>query len=96
MIPSSGTKYDEGKPLFSCLDPEALLDVGRVAAFGAAKYDYDNWKHVADGRRRYWDAAIRHLLAAQSELIDADSNLPHLAHAAWNCLACLFLERRKE
>jgi hypothetical protein len=89
-----GTKHDEGKPLFSCIDAESLLDLGRVAAFGAKKYGNMNWVHVVDGRTRYWDAAVRHLLAAQTEFLDADSNLPHLAHAAWNCLACLFLERR--
>jgi len=93
--PGTGIKHDFGKPIFSPLEPEGLLDLARVSAFGAAKYGHSNWKLVSDGSTRYWDAALRHLLAAQSEWLDSDSGLPHLAHAAWNCLATLFFRRPK-
>ena len=89
----NAVKYDEGKPIFSVLDAEALMDVGRVAAHGAKKYGLDQWRDLPDGQRRYFDAAIRHLLASRSHLCDTDSGLPHLAHAAWNCLACLALAK---
>jgi len=89
-----GIKHDEGKPLFSCIDVRAMLELGKVAQFGAKRYGMENWRHVKDGQRRYWDAAIRHLLAGRYEFRDPDSDLPHLAHAAWNCLATLALSRK--
>jgi hypothetical protein len=79
--------------MFACLDAQALLDVGRVAEYGTRKYAIDGWRHVPDGSRRYYDAAIRHLLASRSSMCDNESGLPHLAHAAWNCLACLALAK---
>jgi hypothetical protein len=91
--PPVGIKHDSGKPMFHCLDAEALLDLGRVAEFGARKYGLENWRQVDDASRRYFDAAIRHLLASRSAMCDNDSGLPHLAHAAWNCLACLALAK---
>jgi hypothetical protein len=94
MSDEIGTKHDAGKPMFSCIDAHALLELGKVAEHGAQKYGQNNWRHVKDGRRRYWDAAIRHLLAARYEYRDGDSTLPLLAHAAWNCLAVLALSRK--
>ena len=93
VTPPVAVKHDDGKPLFSVLDAEALMDVGRVAEFGARKYGLDQWRDLPDGQRRYFDAAIRHLLASRSSMCDNDSGLPHLAHAAWNCLACLALAK---
>jgi hypothetical protein len=90
-MPKKGLKHDAGKPVFHCIDAPALLELGKVAAYGMAKYGQggpENWREVPDGWNRYYDAAIRHLLAARAgERVDAESGLPHYAHAAWNCLA---------
>ena len=87
-----GAKLDAGKPdcdlVFSGF-AKALLEVAKVGTFGAAKYTDNGWKSVPNGIRRYRSAAYRHLLAL--EFLDKDSSLPHLAHAAWNCLAALEL-----
>jgi hypothetical protein len=91
---SVGQKHDTGKPLFSSIDARALLHLGAVNELGSRKYSPDNWRHVPDGPRRYWDAAMRHLLQSQLEFLDPESHLPHLAHAAWNCLASLALDER--
>jgi hypothetical protein len=88
-------KNDRGKPIFSCMDSEGLLDLGRVSAYGAMIHGTDNWRTAEskEGARRFWDAAMRHLLAAKKEM-DDESGLPHLAHAAWNCLAALWYARQ--
>lgn len=53
----------------------------------------DNWKTVPDARRRYYDAAIRHLTAWwDGERNDPESNLPHLAHAACCIIFLLWLD----
>ena len=88
-----GLKYDGGKPRAALVlggFANALLEVAKVGTFGAEKYAPNNWKLV--DRERYEDALFRHLLQWQSgELVDPETGLLHLAHAAWNALAILQL-----
>ena len=58
----------------------------KVLEFGATKYEEDNWQHVDDAERRYFDALHRHMNAwHHGERFDKETGLPHLAHA----LTCL-------
>lgn len=69
---------------------KSLIEVTKVATFGAQKYAPDNWVQVEDGQKRYTNAMYRHLLAeAAGETRDPESELLHAAHAAWNALARL-------
>lgn len=78
----SGNKYDSEKMRFSLIPLAELQDVNKVLEFGAKKYGADNWKKVDNAQERYFNAAMRHILAWQSgELLDDESGLPHLAHA---------------
>lgn len=94
-----GAKQDGGKVRFELVlrgFALALLAVAKVATFGARKYTPDGWASVEDAEQRYTDALYRHLNAHhRSELLDPDSGLPHLAHAAWNALAVLELRLRR-
>ena len=94
---SKGVKHDQGKPrpdlIFSAM-ARAMLEVSKVAAFGAEKYDDDNWLLVADKEKRYRDAKGRHMLLGAIEKVDADSGLSHLAHEAWNAIALLEMHLR--
>ena len=87
-----GAKLDATKPncdlVFNGFS-NALLEVAKVGTFGARKYTDNGWKSVPNGVNRYRSAAYRHLLS--NDFLDDDSNLPHLAQAAWNCLAALEL-----
>lgn len=94
-----GAKDDADKPpvdlVFSSF-PRALLELARVAGDGAKKYTRDGWVHVEDGEHRYADAAGRHALKRWVEgERDSESGHLHLAHQAWNILAVLELELRK-
>lgn len=76
------------------LDPKALWQVGLVAGFGGVKYERYNF---AKGYKwsLSFDALQRHLLAFWGgENVDPESGLPHLAHAAWHCLALLTFSLR--
>ena len=87
-----GAKLDAGKPrpwLVLGGFRLALMEVVKVGTMGAAKYSDDGWRSVPNGQQRYLDAALRHLLAP--DVRDKESDLSHLAHAAWNILAVLEL-----
>lgn len=78
----AGKKFDGDKLRFSLIPPQPLSDVNKVLEFGAKKYGANNWQKVDNAQERYFNAAMRHLLAWQSgELLDDESGLPHLAHA---------------
>lgn len=80
-------KHDAGKRLWHLLPFEQLEAVVDVLQYGAQKYSEDGWRKVPDGKQRYFDAAMRHMIAwAKGERIDPESGLHHLAHAAVNCL----------
>jgi hypothetical protein len=91
-----GTKYDDGKPMVDLIFedfPKALMEIAKVATFGAEKYAPGNWRKVEDGENRYRHAAGRHMLdrCAGREL-DDESGLYHEAHEIWSRLAAFELK----
>lgn len=78
-------KADKGK-LHPSYVPAALIRaVMDVREYGNRKYhDPQNWRQVES--QRYWDATLRHALAAWEDWksIDPESGLPHIAHMACN------------
>ena len=85
-----GRKFDGGKLEYGLLPPLALQETVKVLTFGAQKYERNNWQHVDDAKRRYFDALQRHVWAwKQGEQIDPESGIHHLAHAMC-CLMFLY------
>lgn len=82
------TKHDSDKPRLSKLPVEGLAGVAKVMEFGAKKYGWDNWKQAtSEDVERYVDAGLRHWFAhANGELLDPESGLPHIHHAACNAM----------
>jgi hypothetical protein len=72
----------------------ALLEVAKVATYGATKYSENGWQEVPDGVKRYRAAGDRHRLYRTAQPLDPDTHLAHLAHEAWNRLAELELALR--
>ena len=88
-----GTKLDNNKPRWSLLPNGTIVKVIAVLEFGAKKYSVDNWQKVTEPRRRYYDAAMRHIDAwRMKEPNDPDSGLSHLAHAVCCLLFLLWFE----
>jgi hypothetical protein len=83
-------KQDAGKSRWSLLPWKAVAAVVDVLEYGAKKYSPESWRGVPDARVRYYDATMRHLHAwwGEDERNDAESGLPHLAHA---CCCVVFL-----
>ena len=99
----TGKKYDKGKSMVGTLCrifPRALLGIGRVIEFGTHKYPQpDNWKLVDGAFTRYQDSLMRHYLKFLSgQEKDNETNILHLIHMSWNCLAILelYLMEHKE
>jgi len=96
-LSAPGAKADLNKPrvdlIFDAM-PLALMEVARVATFGAAKYSEHGWLKVPNGIQRYTAAMDRHRLQ-EGEWIDSDSGIAHAAHLAWNSLARLELLLRE-
>lgn len=78
-------KTDAGKIRPTLVPPALIEAVAAVREYGCSKYhDPDNWRRVEP--QRYWEATLRHALAAWDnyEAIDDESGLPHLDHMACN------------
>lgn len=80
----SGARFNTGKPDFSLLPLCTLEDEVRVWMYGQKKYAAWNW-----AKGMLWSVpfacAMRHMAAWQrGEELDAESGLPHLAHAMCN------------
>lgn len=88
-----GQKFQKAEQL-SCLDPQALLELGRVAGMGADKYERYNYLKGFDWHLAY-DALQRHVHAFWSgEDIDPESECSHMAHAAWHALCLVSFAQR--
>jgi hypothetical protein len=89
---TGGRKFDGGKLQYGLLPPLALKATVEILTFGAEKYEPDNWKHVPDSKRRYFDAMQRHLWAwKEGEQNDSETGKNHLAHAM--CCLMFLLEK---
>ncbi|MDI6780826.1 MAG: DUF5664 domain-containing protein [bacterium] len=87
-------KQDHGKAMWDLLPWTAIEQVVDVMNYGATKYGEESWKGVES--KRYFAAAMRHLVAYEKgEIIDKESEIHHLAHAACNVLFMLWLDDEK-
>ena len=87
---TGGRKFDGDKLEYGLLPPYALMATVDVLTLGAQKYERDNWIHVPDAKRRYFDALQRHLWSwKMGEANDRETGRGHLAHAIC-CLMFLY------
>lgn len=85
------------KPRWELLPLDAIEEIVKVYTMGAEKYADDAWKTIPDAHRRYLAALFRHVAAYErGERLDKESGLSHLAHAAWNAIAILWLDLHKD
>ena len=92
-----GVKHDGDKLRWGLIPWDALTEVVKVLMLGAKKYSPDNWKHVEDHERRYFEACIRHVTAWWSgEKKDPETGCNHLAHAVCCLLFLIARETIKE
>jgi len=79
---NGGIKFDDNKPDYSLIPPNALEDAVKVLTIGAKKYERLNWKKLDNIDDRYFAAAQRHLWALKKgETFDDETGIHHGAHA---------------
>jgi hypothetical protein len=91
------TGGEKGKKLESLgyIDPLALLELAKVAGFGATKYEKYNYLKGYDWSLSF-NASQRHALQGWSgENIDEETQCLHFAMAAWHFLALTSFMLRK-
>lgn len=95
-IPENDGKDDASKPILSRVPPEINWAIERVREYGCRKYPEDSWKDVET--QRYWEAVLRHTLAAWKDYraVDPESGLPHIWHIACNLAFIIELEKGNE
>lgn len=87
--PSTGGMKGRKPERYELIPWEAMDEVARVYAFGATKYDDDNW------RKGYsWRLSIGALIRHVKDFVigrdkDEESGLHPLAHAVFHCLALI-------
>lgn len=89
-----GMKFDDGKAPIrrGVLEyfPRAIIEIAKLSAKGAVKYDWGNWEKVHDAINRYGDAELRHICeAAAYGPTDEETGMLHAVHEAWCALAVL-------
>ncbi len=83
VVVTEGMKFDSGKIDYSLIPQIAIEGLAKVLHYGARKYKPNNWRHVDPARyvsafERHWQAYLN------GELIDPETNLPHLSHCMTN------------
>ena len=87
MTRGDEAKFDGDKPMWDLLPMREVGQTVQILTYGANKYSRDGWKSVPDAKNRYFAALMRHLTAWKSgEILDPESGLPHIDHAACNIL----------
>lgn len=106
----TGQKFSQDKlPLGTMIltqFPKALMEVARCTAAGNVKYkkfdeDWLNFSRVENPKFQYTNAALRHLMEAEThtfneDMKEYDPKVRHLAQSAWNLLCRLEVELREE
>lgn len=96
-MPVDAVKHDQEKQPYELISLDALESLADVLKYGAKKYSAWNWT-INGGLSwmRVFAAAIRHLFAwARGEDYDAESKMPHLAHAMCCIMFLLHYHRNK-
>jgi len=89
-----GIKYDQEKLRYDLLPIEPLEEVVKVLMLGSKKYADNNWMKVEPYEKRYYSAALRHILSwRKGEIVDKETNLHHIAHAICCLMFILWKER---
>jgi len=89
-------KLDNDKNRLDLINPTFISGIGKVLTFGAKKYKPYNWQTLRDPQDRYYGAVMRHLMEWRAgSLMDKESGLSHLLHAACNLMFLFWFERRE-
>lgn len=92
---NGGLRFNDNKPRFDLIPPEAILALAEHYTVGARKYADRNWERGMDYSKCF-ASLERHVWAWMSgEDQDEETGSHHMIAAAWNALA-LFVYHKRE
>lgn len=96
--PDEAIRHNDGKIRYDLIPSCFLKEVAQVFTFGAMKYSENNWQGFNEKQQGEINASLlRHIHAyLDGEVNDAESGLPHLAHAAANLAFISYFRNQKE
>lgn len=88
-----GAKMDAGKDMWSLLPLRIICGIVKVLTFGAKQYTKEGWKHVNNGKERYYSAMMRHWykMTVENKYIDDGPNGTQQPHWACFCTNAIFI-----
>jgi len=90
-------KYDGGKLRWDLLPLDIVEEIVRVYTAGSIKYGDNQWQDLENGEARYMAACFRHICAdSKGDEVDEETGCLHLAQAAWNLIAVLWIRKHKK
>lgn len=91
----SGKKFDGDKVPLDLIPMDALMEIGKVLAAGAKKYERANWANGIE-MSRLISAAMRHLLQFNNgEDMDEECQTLHLANSAVNLMFAIWMYKNR-
>lgn len=85
--PKEGLRYNEGKPRFDLIPPEAELALAEHYLVGAKKYAERNWELGMDWMKVYASLRRHENAWHRGEDYDPESGTHHMIAVAWNAIA---------
>lgn len=90
-----GLRYNDGKPRYDLLPPEALDALADHYRKGAEKYDVRNWERGMPWGKCF-ASLMRHGWAwLRGEDFDQETGTHHMVAVAWNALALYTYHKRR-
>ena len=87
------TRHNEGKLKWSLVDFDSLSPMVSVLAFGAKKYEIDNWKKGLY-TTEVCESLLRHIFAyLNGEDSDPESELSHIGHIQVNAMFLGYMDK---
>lgn len=88
-------RYNEGKPRFDLIPPEAMIALAEHFRRGAIKYEDRNWERGMDWCKCF-ASLERHAWAwMNGEDFDVETRTHHMIAVAWNAIVLATYEARK-
>lgn len=79
-------RFNEGKEKWGLVNFEALKPMVQVLMYGAKKYEPRNWEKGLS-KEEILESMLRHVFELlKGNLIDSESNYPHIGHIMCNAL----------
>lgn len=84
-------KNDTNKTRWDLVPFEQLEEIAKVITYGAEKYAPGDWKNT--DKRKYFAAAMRHLVEYKKGKKMDESGMSHLSHAACSIIFLMWHEK---